>query len=215
MSDKKLRLIFMLGTGLLMGSLFAFQSKSVSQANVSYSRESRISIFKEIQIVKKSNQNLSEQALELEKELAASDDRELALENLKKEIDKYEVLTGKTTAKGEGVTIQIDGEMEAIWFTDLTNELFSAGAEAVSINGIRLAPGNLGFDTIPNGQILFGGEILSPPFVFEAIGDSDTIAGSLEQSGGIISRIKSYKPDYSILLIRENSLSLSAMKQAE
>lgn len=215
MSDKKLRLIFMLCTGLLMGSLFAFQSKSVSQANVSYSRESRISIFKEIQIVKKSNQNLSEQALELEKELAASDNREQALENLKNEINKYEILTGKKPAKGEGVTIQIDEELESIWFTDLTNELFSAGAEAVSINGIRLAPMNLGFDTIPNGQILFGGEILSPPFVFEAIGDSDTIAGSLEQSGGIISRIKLYKPDYSVLLIRENSLSLSAMKQEE
>ena len=215
MSEKKTRLIVMLITGLVMGGLFAFQSKSVSQANLSYSRESRISIFKEIQIVKKSNENLSEQALELEKELVASDDREQALENLRQQIEKYEVLTGKKPAAGEGVTVQISGELEAIWFTDLVNELFSAGAEAVSINGIRLAPENLGFDTIPNGQILFGGEILSPPFVFEAIGDSETIAGSLEQSGGIIPRIQAYQPDYSIILVRDEKLSLPAMSLEE
>jgi uncharacterized protein YlxW (UPF0749 family) len=215
MSDKKLRFMFMLGTGLIMGTLFAFQSKSLSQANLSYSRESRVSIFKEIQIVKESNQSLSEQTMELEKDLAASDDREQALENLRREIEKYEVITGKKAAIGKGVTVEIDGEIEALWFTDLVNELFSAGAEAVSINGIRLTPNNLGFDTIPNGQILFGGEILSPPFVFEAIGDSETIAGSLEQSGGIISRIKANKPDHSVLLIKETGLSLPAIKSEE
>lgn len=205
----------MLCTGLMIGALFAFQSKSVSQANVSYSRESRISIFKEIQIVKESNKNLSEQAMELEKELDANDNREQALKNLRLQIEKYDVLTGKKSATGEGVTLQINGELEAIWFTDIVNELFSAGAEAVSINGIRLAPVNLGFDTIPNGQILFGGEILSPPFVFEGIGDSKTIAGALEQSGGIISRIKAYKPDYSIVLIKDKSLSLPAINLGE
>ena len=35
----------MLGTGLLMGGLFAFQSKSVGQANLSYNRESAYQHF--------------------------------------------------------------------------------------------------------------------------------------------------------------------------
>ena len=202
----------MLGTGLLMGGLFAFQSKSVSQANIFYNRESRISIFKEIQIVKKSTQNLSEQVNELEKELIVSSNKELALSNIKKEIEKYQVLSGELASKGEGVKVEISGELEALWFTDLINELFSAGAEAISINGMRLTPVNEGFDTLPNGQILFGGEILTAPFHFEAIGDSQNLAGSIKQSGGIISRIQSYKPEYQIKVAEAKELRLPAMK---
>jgi uncharacterized protein YlxW (UPF0749 family) len=203
---------FMLGTGVLMGSLFAFQSKSVSQANIYYNRESRISIFKEIQIVKKSTQNLSDQVNELEKELIVSSNKELALSNIKKEIEKYQVLSGELTAKGQGIKVDISGELETLWFTDLINELFSAGAEAISINGIRLNPLNAGFDTLPNGQILFGGEILRAPFHLEAIGDMKNLAGSIKQSGGIIARIQSYKPEYQIKVGESKELLLPAMK---
>jgi uncharacterized protein YlxW (UPF0749 family) len=215
MNDKSWRAIFMLGTGLLMGGLFAFQAKSVGQASLSYSRDSRVSIFKEMQIVKKSNENLAEQQLELERELAAGDNKEKALENLKNEIEKYQLISGEKAAVGEGVEVTINGELEALWFTDMVNELFAAGAEAISINGMRLAPSNLGFDTMPNGQILFGGEILSPPFKFSAIGDSKNLAGSLNQQGGIVSRIQSYKPDYQITVTEQNKLELPAIAQGK
>lgn len=203
----------MLGTGLLIGGLFAFQSKSVSQANLTYNRESRISIFKEMQIVKKSNQNLSEQMNELEREVLASDNREVALENLAREIEKYQLLSGKKPVNGPGVSVKVEGEMEALWFTDMVNELFSAGAEAISVNGIRLAPGNLGFDTMPNGQVLFGGEILSPPFRFEAIGESTNLASSLLQNGGIISRLRAYRPEDTIEVVELDNLNLSPIAE--
>ena len=209
MKDNTKRAAFMLGTGLLIGGLFAFQSKSVSQANLTYNRESRISIFKEMQIVKKSNQNLSEQLNELEREVLASDNREDALENLAREIEKYQLLSGRKAVTGPGVRVDVDGELEALWFTDMVNELFSAGAEAISVNGIRLAPGNLGFDTMPNGQVLFGGEILSPPFRFEAIGESKNLSGSLLQNGGIISRLRAYRPEDTIEVLELNNLKLS------
>lgn len=201
----------MLGTGLLMGSLFAFQSKSVSQANIYYNRENRISVFKEIQIVKKSNQNLNEQVSDLEKELTNSNDRELALGAIKAEIDKYQLVNGLADVKGPGITVEISGELESLWFTDMVNELNSAGAEAISVNGFRLTDGRSGFDTMPNGQILFGGDILSTPFKFEAIGDSKILAGSIKQAGGIVDRISSYKPDYKIDVNESQNLVLKAI----
>lgn len=203
----------MLSTGVLMGALFSFQSKSVSQANIYYNRESRINIFKEIEIFKQNNQNLSDQVAELQKELASSSDKEQALNIIKKEIDKYAILSGQKAASGPGVSVQISGELESLWFTDMVNELFSAGAEAISINGMRLADDRSGFDTMPNGQILFGGEILSPPFKFEAIGDSKTLAESLNQAGGIISRIIAYKPEYKVDVKEEQNLQLSPVVQ--
>lgn len=215
MQDKTMRTAFMLGTGLLIGGLFAFQSKSVSQANLTYNRESRISIFKEMQIVKKSNENLAEQLSELNAELLASGNREQALENLAREIEKYQMLSGQQTVSGPGVLVEVDGEMEALWFTDMVNELFSAGSEAISVNGIRLAPGNLGFDTMPNGQVLFGGEILSPPFRFEAIGESKNLAGSLQQNGGIVARLQAYRPDDQIKVSEEEKLTLSPIAEVK
>ncbi len=199
---------FMLGTGVLMGGLFSFQSKSLSQANIYYNRESRISIFKEIQIVKKSNQSLNEQVIDLEKELAAGNDKETALKNIRKEIDKYEMVSGQKDLLGQGITIDINGEIEALWFTDLVNELFSAGAEGISVNGIRLADQNTGFDTMPNGQILFGGEILSAPFRLDVIGESKVLAGAVQQNGGIISRILENKPGIELTVSEVKELKL-------
>jgi len=213
MTDNLYRSVFMLGTGVLMGALFSFQSKSVSEANVYYNRESRVSVFKEIQIVKKGNQDLADQVLELQKELTDSSSREQALENIKKEIDKDLLLVGQKEAKGPGIEVKISGDLESLWFTDMANELFTAGAEVVSINGIRLGPDNLGFDTMPNGQILLGGDILSSPFTFEAIGDQKTLAGALKQSGGIISRIQGYKPDYTVTVAEKAELDIPAISQ--
>lgn len=207
------RTAFMLGTGVLMGSLFSFQSKSLSQANIYYNRESRISIFKEIQIVKKSNQNLNEQVIELEKELAAGNDKETALKNIRKEIEKYEMVSGQKELSGQGIAIEINGEIEALWFTDLMNELFSAGAEGISVNGIRLADQNTGFDTMPNGQILFGGEILSAPFKLEALGESKVLAGAIQQNGGIVNRILENKPGLEVTVSEVKNLKLGKVNQ--
>ncbi|MCC7431952.1 DUF881 domain-containing protein [Candidatus Peregrinibacteria bacterium] len=207
------RTAFMLGTGVLMGSLFSFQSKSLSQANIYYNRESRISIFKEIQIVKKSNQNLNEQVIELEKELAAANDKETALKNIRKEIEKYEMVSGQKELSGQGIVIEINGEIEALWFTDLMNELFSAGAEGISVNGIRLADQNTGFDTMPNGQILFGGEILSAPFKLEALGESKVLAGAIQQNGGIVNRILENKPGLEVTVSEVKNLKLGKVNQ--
>lgn len=205
---------FMLGTGLLMGGLFSFQSKSVSQANSIYNRESRINVFREIQVAKQGNQNLSDQITELHKELTDSSDKEQVLNGIKAEIAKYQVLSGELPVKGGGITLDIGGELEALWFTDLVNELYSAGAEAISVDGIRVSPDNLGFDTIPNGQILLGGDILAAPYHFEVIGDPKTLSGSVNQVGGILARIQAYKPDYKVTVAETADLELPARKPA-
>jgi uncharacterized protein YlxW (UPF0749 family) len=203
----------MLGTGLLMGLLFSFQSKSVSRANLYFNRESRVNVFKEMQIVKKGNQNLNEQLSELQKELDNSTDKEKILASINKDISRYEVAGGKTDIHGQGISVEINGELEALWFTDMVNELFSAGAEAISLNGIRIIDKNVGFDTMPNGQILFGGEIISPPFRFEAIGDSKTLLGSINQAGGIINRIMTYRPKYEVKTIENDNIEIKKANQ--
>ncbi|MGL5831333.1 MAG: DUF881 domain-containing protein [Candidatus Altimarinota bacterium] len=195
-------------TGLMMGVLFGLQSKSFVDS-VSYNRENQSNVFKEIQIVKESNDNLRLEVADLETGLANSSDQEAALENIKKEIEKYNILLGNIEIEGPGIVMQINKNLEIIWFNDLVNELYSAGAEVVSINGFRLNERLSGFDNMPNGQILLGGEILSAPYEIIAIGDSENMFKALTQAGGIIERINNYKLENIVEVVEQDNLQMA------
>ena len=140
-------------TGLVIGILFIFQAKSVSEASIVFSRESRLSVFKEMQILKQNNSDLEDQVRQLQDELSSSSSRENAINSLRNDIAKFSILQGVLAVKGPGVRITLDKPMPALWFTDMANDLYSSGADLISINGVRLNEQNAGFDMIPNGQI--------------------------------------------------------------
>ena len=152
--------------------------------------------------------------IDLEKQLASSTDREAALETLKNDISKYEAISGDKAISGPGVAITVQGDLEALWFVDMINELYAAGAEGVSVNGVRLAQTSLGFDTIPNGQILIAGDVLESPYVFEAVGDGKFMSDSINQSGGIVERILKANPEYLINIEVKAKLNLKPVNSS-
>lgn len=205
-----LKLLIFGTTGILMGILFSSQSKSVESANVLYNRENRESIFKEIQIVKQSNDNLQQEMNRLSKELVNSNNREQVLKNIEMEINKYRIVDGLQAVKGPGIILTINGQLPVIWLTDAVNELNSAGAEIISVNGQRITNTNIGFDTMPNGQILMNGTILQTPYQIKAIGDKKTLYNSLKLPGGFLQRIKNYKSGLIINLTKQNIINIDA-----
>jgi len=211
MNKKGISKLLIFGTtGILMGVLFVSQSKSVNSASALYNRENRESIFKEIQIVKQSNDNLQKEMTRLTKELATSSNREEALKNVEMEINKYRIVDGLQAVKGQGIILIINGELPAMWLTDAVNELNSAGAEIISVNGQRITNTNIGFDIIPNGQILMDGTILQTPYQIKAIGNKDTLYNNLKSPGGFLQRIQNYKPSLKINLTKQNSLNINS-----
>lgn len=209
-NDYLKRSLFLLATGIVMGSLFSFQAKSVSKTNNIFNRESRVNIFREIQIAKQNNQSLREQVEVLKEEITADNDREAVLRGITQDINKYQMVLGEVEIRGDGIDITIDKDLSIIWFTDLINELNSAGAEAISINNYRITPFKDGFDLMPNGQILLGGDILSAPYNFKVVGDSDVLMSVLNQVGGILERIQSFQPDIKITVVEVQNLILPA-----
>lgn len=199
------------GTGLLMGVWIAFQLNAVNETNRIYNRESSLNIFKEIQIVKTSNRDLNEILVELEREFANTNDREKALEGLKSEISKYEKISGIEALTGNGVEIRINKNVPALWLTDLVNDLFTAGAEAISINGIRFSSIYQGFDRMPNGQLLFGGEILKEPYTIKAIGQAEAISESLNEKEGFVERLKQSIKDIGVEVIARDKITVEAI----
>ena len=184
------RQLMMLITSILVGFLIVMQARSFTDVTTMVGRDTRADVFREIKILKTTNENLNGEIADLEDQLSKMSDNEKALEGIKQEIEKYKMVTGRVNVSGPGITLTIGSDLKAIWLTDIVNELFNAGAEAVSVNGIRLTDATGGFDTIPNGQIVLNGAILKKPFVFTAIGDNKVLQDALQQPQGILQRLR-------------------------
>ncbi|WP_422444230.1 DUF881 domain-containing protein [Thermoanaerobacterium sp. DL9XJH110] len=123
-------------------------------------------------------------------------------EAMQKELEKARMTAGLLAGSGPGVVITLDdsnvprqpGEDPNLFLIHdedllkVINELFAAGAEAVSVNGQRI---------IANSEIRCVGPTiiinsvrLAPPFVVEAIGDPDTLESSLKMRGGVIESLE-------------------------
>jgi uncharacterized protein YlxW (UPF0749 family) len=74
----------------------------------------------------------------------------------------------------------------------VVNELYAAGAEAVSINNLRMVSAS-SVRCVGN-TVLIDGVRVAPPIKIRAIGDSDTLAGALGMPGGIIDELKQVNP---------------------
>lgn len=100
---------------------------------------------------------------------------------LDEELEQSNLLVGKTNVVGEGVIITLqDNEEKEIGAGDLrtlVNELKSAGAEAISINDMRIV--NMTEIVDVNDYILINEERVVSPYIVKAIGDQKYLSSAL------------------------------------
>lgn len=121
---------------------------------------------------------------------------------LQDELKQLNEALGKTDMEGEGVVIQlIDNEgkllsedvpVERIIAEDLlliVNDLFAAGAEAISINGHRIINSTSMFD-IGTEYIIVNGERILSPYVINAIGNPDYLKSEVSGKGGSVDELQ-------------------------
>lgn len=198
----------MLLTAVLLGFLIALQARSFEDVSDVINRNNRSDVFREIQILKDTNDQLRDEIDDLEDQLVKVSNNQDALESVREEIDQYEALTGRIDISGPGVHVQLAGDIQAIWLTDTVNELLSAGAEAVSVNSIRLTNKTTGFDTIPSGQIMLNSVILNEPYTIEAIGEREVLEEALIQPEGIIERLQRIVSDVEVIVEQRDSVTM-------
>lgn len=121
------------------------------------------------------------------------DKNEEASELIDKELQQSNLTLGKTDVYGEGVVITLnDSEYEDILSTDLidlVNELRYAGAEAISINDIRVISSTEIVDLNEYTSISVGGQRLSSPYVVKAIGNQTYLSSILNlKDSGFVDR---------------------------
>ena len=129
---------------------------------------------------------------------------------LEEELEQLNKSLGKTDVEGEGIVIQLidkggtqlseDVTVENITSTELltiVNELFAAGAEAVSLNGHRITSMSAIYE-IGTEFLKVNGDKISSPYVINALGNSDYLKSAVSVKGGGVDQLKELGHETSI-----------------
>ena len=124
-------------------------------------------------------------------------------------------LIGKADMSGRGIQIIIEenkAKLTALSFLQLINDLNSAGAKAISINGQRITNMTDIMD-ISNTYVLVNSIPISAPFVVEAIGNQDKMEEALYYSNSQYKKIKSKGNEITIYEIRNLKIDKYVQKK--
>ena len=121
---------------------------------------------------------------------------------LESELEQLNEALGKTDVEGEGIVIQLtdkggtqlsdDVQVDNITSTQLLtiiNELFSAGADAISLNGHRITAMSAVYE-IGTEFLKVNGDKITSPYIINAIGDSDYLKSAVSGKGGGVDQLK-------------------------
>jgi uncharacterized protein YlxW (UPF0749 family) len=106
--------------------------------------------------------------------------REAALAQAQQQADNLAILAGLVPVTGPGIRVTVTeetGTVEVQSMVDTLQELRTAGAEAIQMNGeVRVVADTAVEDA--SGGLLVGGQLVSSPYVLDVIGDPHTLAAS-------------------------------------
>jgi uncharacterized protein YlxW (UPF0749 family) len=113
---------------------------------------------------------------------------ESALQVSREDLRRITAFGGLAAVDGQGIVMDINGNLDAIALNDLINELRNAGAEAIAVDTIRVTARSVATEG-PRAMELDGVEV-GEQFTLRAIGSPDGLLGAMERPGGIISQLK-------------------------
>ncbi len=124
------------------------------------------------------------------------------------DLNRIEGWSGAMAVVGSGVQVTIVGPVPGDAIELLLNELRNAGAEAIAIGDTRVVAGVVA--TGLAGDVIVGGRPLDGPVNLVAIGQPQTLAGSLTRAGGPIAQLAARFPDVTIAVTAEDEVSAPA-----
>lgn len=121
-------------------------------------------------------------------------------EAMARELARYRLVLGLVPVEGPGVRVVARGgapgkggvlpsAVEAADLSGVANELWSAGAEAMAINGVRILA-TTGI-RLAGGALQIGATTVVPPYRIEAIGDPAALQAALAIRGGFVEGLRS------------------------
>lgn len=196
--------------GLIVGVLGVTQFKTQLNITKELQTQSPVNQAQTISNLLESNSALAQQVRSLQGQLDkySQGSTTSGLETLVSDVNRFKVANGLVEVWGPGVEVTVSGtRIKPEDVHDIINELRNAGAEALSLNGQRLVTNSVVM-TDDAGGLRLDGTALTAPYVFQAIGDTQTMEVALERKGGIVSLLRFTYADGSIGVRRVTRMAL-------
>jgi len=126
------------------------------------------------------------------------------------EIDQLRIFAAVSAARGPGIAVKIDGTFDDRAMSDLTNELRNAGAEAISVNDVRVGPRSW-YAPGPERSVLLDGRQVNGPWIVRAIGASDVMHVAITRTGGIQGQFELIYPKTRFTVTKESTIEVPAV----
>lgn len=203
---KKEKLVMSITIGIACFALMLvmfMQFKVVNQTNITEietMRESelRVELSNWREKYKELNERYEEVSAKISEYQNERESDEKTAQLLESELEQLNMSLGKTDVEGEGIIIVLtdnagaeleDGDVvQPIYSEDLlviVNQLFAAGAEAISINDNRIVAMS-DMATLNNSIIKVNSERITSPYIIKAIGNQTYLESALFGKGGYI-----------------------------
>jgi uncharacterized protein YlxW (UPF0749 family) len=141
--------------------------------------------------------------------LATAHDRgETTVDELTGDLARIRAWAGLSPVSGQGIAITVRGQIGGDGVEVLLNELRNAGAEAISVDGVRIVTGVVVAGA--PGALSVENNAIGDAFEIRAIGSPQILTGTLTRTGGVIAQIGATYPDAQLTVTPVDTLALPA-----
>jgi uncharacterized protein YlxW (UPF0749 family) len=198
------------GVALLIGILLVGQLRSQARPT-EISTLSAQELSQLVDTLSERNRQLRGALADLEQTLreynAAGTQGQSAIDVSREDLRRITAFGGLAPVQGQGIVLQVAGDLDAIALNDLLNELRNAGAEALAVDTIRIT--NRSVAVQGPVSLLVDGKQVGRSFTLSAIGSPDGLLSTMERPGGIIAQLQQFI-DASIVVSQSSSITLPA-----
>ncbi len=180
----------------ILGFGAAVQVQTTSQDNqfVGARQDELINLINSLSLASQRTENEIAELLQTRNSLLNDTEaRRTALEQARLLADQLGILAGTTPAVGPGIRVTVTDPNGTVGANNLINgiqELRDAGAEAIEINDTVRVIAQTAVRDAADGGVLIDGEQITAPYVIEAIGAPQTLAGALDILKGFTDQIE-------------------------
>lgn len=180
----------------LVGLFLPGQARVVQEMKQSYQNQDPKDLIRVIKDLQGRKATLLTEEMDMSQRvtqyLRASDDTAAQIQQLQREEAVLQQKIGAVPLEGPGIRVTIQeqstGESPSILADEdlllLLNDLWASGAEAISLNGIRLLNSTAVFRAGLNVRV--GDHVTTMPLRVEAIGDVENMSKGLQMPGGVL-----------------------------
>ena len=108
------------------------------------------------------------------------------------DLERVTAFAGQAAVRGQGISMEVSGGIDAVGLNDLINELRNAGAEAIAVEEVRITARSVAVANDDGGGIRIDGAEIATPLTIRAIGHPEGLIAALQRPGGIVAQLEQF-----------------------